>query len=282
MINDLDAINGILTVPDGTAAIDDGEFAGREDIIELYLPDSVRSLGIEAFCGCTQLKAVRLPSALPEISPACFAECTALECVELPPSLLNIGEGAFLNCAALCAVQLPEGLREIAPMAFWNTGLEQVTIPEGVAVIGENAFWSCESLRRADVLGKNTLIGENAFGSCYELTSGYIAPGYPQEGDAPSELLYTLLWCSCPDRHGVETSRRAEKYIQSNEALIMERIFKYNNIPALSGIVGRGLLGADKTDGYVRISAENGQAELTALLLKARASGRGVEEELEL
>ena len=57
MINDLDAINGILTVPDGTAAIDDGEFAGREDIIELYLPDSVRSLGIEAFCGCTQLKA---------------------------------------------------------------------------------------------------------------------------------------------------------------------------------------------------------------------------------
>lgn len=282
MINDLDAINGTLTVPDGVSSIDDGAFAGREDITRLYLPDSVKTLGIEAFCGCTQLESVRLPSALEQISPACFAECTRLERIELPPVLTVIGEGAFLNCAALCAVTLPDSLREIAPMAFWSSGLEKISIPEGVASIGENAFWSCESLRHADVLGKSTLIGENAFGSCYELISGYIAPGFPPQDDAPSRLLYTLLWCSCPDRHTEQTSRRAEAFVRDNEALIMERIFKYNNTPALSGIVSRRLLSCENTDSYVRISAESGQAELTALLLKARAAGRDLDEEFEL
>lgn len=274
--------DGLLIIPEGVTEIRDGEFAGRGDIVSVSLPDCLRFMDMEAFCECPELKSVRLPAGLGSISPACFAECPKLRDIILPPELESIGEGAFLNCASLRSVTLPDTLRSIDDLSFWGTGLEAVSIPAGVRSIGEQAFWSCEELRRADVNGAETVIGDNAFGSCYKLIEGFIAPGYPPGGDRASELLYTLLWCSCPDRHGAAVSERAERFVRENEALIMERIFKYENIPALSGCVKRGLLSPEKTDGYVRTAADMGLAEMTALLLKARGAGGNTFEELEL
>lgn len=273
---------GILTIPEGVTELPDAAFAGRDDVISIVLPDSIQSLGIQCFAECPNLKKVRLPVFLSELPGACFAECGALSDIRLPETLERIGDGAFINCPELRSISFPDTLREINMYAFWGTGLERVVIPEGVELIGESAFWSCDNLIRADVLGESTRISENAFGSCYRLTQGYIAPGYPAEGDAPSELLYTLLWCSCPSRHSEKTSQRAEAFIAANEALIMERIFKYNNTAALSGLIGRELLPSEKLESYVRFSAENGQNELTALLLKAQGAKRDIYEEFEL
>ena len=271
-----------LTLPQGTAAVADGAYAGREDIHRIILPEGVTAIGNEAFAGCTALEEVILPASLVTIGAAAFAGCENLSKIELPLALLTIGEGAFLDCTALHQINLPQGLQIIEPMAFWNSGLYAVDVPESVERIGETAFWTCENLRRANVWGRNTVIEKNAFGSDYALIEGYMAPGYPNEDSAPAELQYTLLWCSCPDRHTAEVSERAKTLIRAQEGLIMERILKYDNAPALSGLVHCHLLTPANIDGYLRTASEANQTDLVALLLEAKGSQRQTDTEFEL
>ena len=181
-------------------------------------------LGTEVFSGCGELEEVVFPDGFMAIGIADFAYCPKLSRLKLPAALQSIGEGTFIGCESLRAAALPDGLEEICDMAFWESGLERISVPASVKRIGESAFWSCESLRRADVFGKDTFIGTDAFGSCYKLAEGYIAPGFPQQDGSPAaELLYSLLWCSCPERHSAQTSARALAFIGKDEALIMSR-----------------------------------------------------------
>ncbi len=270
-----------LTLPACTA-VADGAYAGREDLRRVILPEGTTAIGSEAFTGCTALEEVILPSTLTEIGAAAFAGCEHLSKIELPSSLLIIGEGAFLDCTALHQITLPQGLRSIEPMAFWNSGLYAVDVPESVERIGENAFWTCENLRRANVWGLDTVIEKNAFGSDYALIEGYMAPGYPNEDSAPAELQYTLLWCSCPERHTPAVSERAKALIRAQEGLIMERILKYDNAPALSGLVHCRLLEPSNIDGYLRAASEAKQTDLVALLLEAKGNQRQTDTDFEL
>ena len=271
-----------LTLPQGTPAVADGAYAGREDIRRVILPEGLTAIGNEAFTGCTALEEVILPSTLTAIGAAAFAGCENLSKIDLPSSLRRIGEGAFLDCTALHQITLPDGLRCIEPMAFWNSGLYAVDVPPSVERIGETAFWTCENLHRANVWGRNTVIEKNAFGSDYALIEGYMAPGYPNEDSAPAELQYTLLWCSCPERHTDEVSERAKALIRTQEGLIMERILKYDNAPALSGLVHCHLLESANIDGYLRAASEANQTDLVALLLEAKGSQRQADTEFEL
>ena len=260
----------------------DGAYAGRDDIRRVILSEGVTAIGNEAFTGCTALEEVILPRTMTEIGAAAFAGCERLSEIELPSSLLSIGEGAFLDCTALHQINLPQGLQIIEPMAFWNSGLYAVEVPESVVRIGETAFWTCENLRRANVLGCNTVIEKNAFGSDYALIEGYMAPGYPNEDSAPAELQYTLLWCSCPERHTEEVSHRAKALIRAQEGLIMERILKYDNAPALSGLVRQHLLEPANIDGYLRMASDRNQTDLVALLLEAKRNQRQADTDFEL
>ena len=270
-----------LTLPACTA-VADGAYAGRDDIRRVIVPEGTTAIGNEAFTGCTALQEVILPNTLTAIGAAAFAGCERLSNIELPAALLIIGEGAFLDCAALHRINLPQGLHAIEPMAFWNSGLYAVEVPESVVRIGESAFWTCENLRRANVLGRNTVIEKNAFGSNYALIEGYMAPGYPNEDSAPAELQYTLLWCSCPDRHTEEVSNRAKALIRAQEGLIMERILKYGNAPALSGLVRQHLLDSANIDGYLRAASDANQTDLVALLLEAKGNQRQADTDFEL
>lgn len=263
-----------VTWPAGMTALADGACAGRGDIRRAILPEGLLTIGSEAFSGCTALEEVVLPPQLTVIGAAAFAGCESLARLTLPPALQVIGEGAFLGCTALHHLALPDGLRRIDPMAFWGSGLYAVDVPASVTSIGESAFWSCESLRRANVWGQQTVIGENAFGSDYALVEGYIAPGYPHEDSAPAELQYTLLWCSCPERHTPAVSERAKRLIRRQEALVMERILKYDNVPALSGLVHGRLLNPAHIDGYLRAAVEAERTDLVALLLEAKGVRR--------
>ena len=278
----MELIQDILTLPVGTTAVANGAYAGREDIRRVILPEGVTTIGNEAFTGCAALEEVVLPSTLTEIGAAAFAGCERLAKIELPSSLRRIGEGAFLDCTALHQINLPQGLQTIDPMAFWNSGLYTVDVPESVERIGESAFWTCENLRRANVLGRDTMIEKNAFGSDYALIEGYMAPGYPNEDSAPAELQYTLLWCSCPERHTDEVSNRAKTLIRAQEGLIMERILKYDNAPALSGLVRCDLLDSANIDGYLRAASEANQTDLVALLLEAKGNQRQADMDFEL
>ena len=282
MTNDFQLIDGVLSFPPGTAYIRSQQFAGCEDIIKVIIPEGVGFIEDEAFAECEALEEVSLPEGLCSIGVAAFASCGSLKRINLPSSLKSIGDGAFLFCISLQSIVFPEGLEEISDLAFQSTGLESVCIPTSVRRIGEEAFFGCDELRHADVLGEDTLIGVNAFGSNYNLISGYIAPGFPGEDSHSAELLYSLLYCSCPHRHSEKTRLRAESFIKSREGLVMERVLKMNNVPAATGLVERELISAHAADEALKATLSAGQTELSALLLRLKSSIHSDEGEFEL
>jgi len=282
LIKDLEVNEGTLVFPPDLESVPESACSGREDIRRVVFPQTIYSIGPEAFAECTALEEVVFPDSLLYISPAAFLNCSALAHVTLPQNLRSINEGAFLGCTALKQIRLPETLEAIDEMAFWGCGLEEITIPEQVKQISENAFWDCADLRRVDVLSKDTCIGKNAFGNCPSLTEGFVAPGYPEDDSPPAQLLYTLLWCSCPERHTASTAEKAKAFVRAREDLVMERILKTGNAPALAGVVSQGLLDPAHMDEYIRVCARSGDAELTALLLQAKGNACTAEEEFEL
>ena len=210
-----------------------------------------------------------------------FAEKEDLTEIILPDEIEDIGEVAFFGCTGLRHIRLPKNLKIIREEAFGECGLESVEIPEGVELICEKAFFSCKNLRRIDVIPKNVVIEVDAFGDCPNLLEGFVARGYPQKTNPPEELQYTLLWCTCPERHSEETAARASAYIRNNEALIMERILKFNNTAALNGIAKLGLLRGENINRYVEEAGKNHQTEIVTLLLDA-ARNAGEEDEFSL
>ena len=282
MIKDLIVNDGTLVIPTELGSIPDSSCAGREDIRRIVFPPTLYSIAPEAFAECTALEEVVFPENFLHVSAAAFLNCTSLSRVVLSKNLVSIEEGAFLGCKALRQLQLPETLESIGEMAFWGSGLEEIVIPRRTERIGENAFWDCASLRRADALGVGTVIEKNAFGNCPSLTEGFIAPGFPADDSAPAQLLYTLLWCTCPQRHTQQTAERASAFVRAKEALIMEKIIKMKNTAALAGVVSQKLLDPTHIDEYIRICAQEGSTELTALLLQAKGSAVRAEEEFDL
>ena len=282
MTEDFKINDGVLTFSPEVRYLKGQLLAGNPDIKKVIIPESVGFMEEEVFAECPNLTEVIFPLGLINIGVASFTSCEKLASLDIPGSVKTIEEGAFLDCAALRQVHLHEGLESIADLAFQSTAIEEIIVPASVKEIGEEAFFECESLRRADVLNKDAAIGLNAFGSDYNLIRGYMAPGFPREDSRSAELLYSLLWAGCPERHSPETCARAEHFIRDNEALVMERIFKYNNIPAMHGLADRQLLKPGNIDAYVRRSIAEGYTEITALLLKAKGAAGNIQEDFEL
>lgn len=208
-----------------------------------------------------------------------YTQDETLTSVIIPEGVTDIGEIAFYGCSNLREVIFPDSLKTIREEAFGETSLREALLPAGLATIEEKAFFSCDFLRRVEIPGSGTVIGSDAFGCCDSLTEGYIACGYPENIRHHEELQYTLLWCSCPDRHKEETSARAEEFIGRYEELVMEWIIRHNNIPAMNGIAGRGLLHGD-IDKYIMESNTAGTSEITALLMSIQRSSDEGEFEL--
>lgn len=276
--------DGVLTILPEAAYLRTQEYAGRGDFKKLIISEGVGFFESEAFAECPALEEAVLPEGIINVGVAAFTGCAKLRSINLPESVSEIEEGAFLDCEELREVRFPSKLKRIADLAFQNTGLREVLIPRSVTEIGDEAFFECPQLRRADVLGEETRIGSDAFGSCYLLGEGFIAPGFPVEFSRPSELLFSILWAGCPDRHGETVSSRAEAFIRANSQLVMEKILKNNNIPAMTGIAARGLFTPEEIDRFVEQSLDMELTEITALLLSAKGSGRdaGDEGEFEL
>lgn len=66
-----------------------------------------------------------------------------LESIVLPSSLISIGEQAFNSCLYLQNFDFASdqiNLKRIERLAFFNTGLMNITIPEGIEEVGSGAF----------------------------------------------------------------------------------------------------------------------------------------------
>ncbi len=281
-MKDFPVVDGVLILPEGMTYLRNQQFCTHEDIRKVVVPPGVGFMEEEVFAECPNLEEVVLPEGLIHIGVAAFADCVKLRQIRLPSTVRSIGEGGFLGCESLEEIDLPEGLEEISTMAFMNSGLRSVRIPDTVKRIGEEAFFECPQLERIEVCGRDTVIEEDAFGSNYRLKEGYVAGGYPEEKTQPVELLYTLLWCSCPDRHEKTTSERARRFIREQEDLVMEWIFRLEHVSAMHTLVNQKLLSLEHLDRYLRQALDRQQTEITALLLSAKADGKSLEEEFEL
>lgn len=282
MTEDYQITDGRLIISRGTTYIRSQQYAGREDITSVVIPAGVGMMEEECFTECVNLRECVLPEGLINVGGAAFAGCVELGSVNIPESVRSIDCGAFFSCEEIHEIKFPAKLESIGEYSFQNSGLERVCVPPSVKEIGDCAFFSCESLVRADVLGSSTRLGIDCFGSSYKLVEGYIAPGYPEGSDLAAELLYTLLWCSCPERHGEEISERAKEYITGHEDIILERIVKSDNVPAMNGLAQLGLLSPELLNRYIQKALESERTELTALLLKAKNAAASAEGEFEL
>ena len=83
-----------LTVPNGTVEILDGEYAFREEIVEVCLPESIRKIGRFAFLECVNLKKINLPKNLTEIGEGAFCNCLSLPTPN-PCNAISVGAYAF-------------------------------------------------------------------------------------------------------------------------------------------------------------------------------------------
>lgn len=60
----------------------------------------------------------------------------------------RIEASAFNGCLELETINLPEGLQVIDSMAFFNSGLKEITLPSTLLVLGPQAFASCNKLEK--------------------------------------------------------------------------------------------------------------------------------------
>ena len=283
MIRDFQTHNGELILPEGITRLEGGALAGEGDIIRAVLPDTIEFIGEEVFSGCMKLEEVVLPPKVTELHASVFAACESLHAVILPENLTMIGEGAFLGCTALHQIRLPDSLREIRELAFWGSALEEITVGENVTLVGDSAFYGCNHLKRAEVRNPHADIKHDAFAECPALLEGYIARGFADDNNCKAELLYSILWCTCPEKHTVATADRAKKCLREREGEVMEQVLKKNAVPLMTGLVQQNILEPNHVGEYVTKATQLGLTEITALLLQAKGAARDtIEEEFAL
>lgn len=242
----------------------------------------------ERFAG-SDITEYTVPDGVTVIEAGAFMECSGLRTVVLPESLEIIEEGAFCGCSSLGEIRIlhntktisaiPGSVETIGEYAFAGCGLESITIPESVNMIGERALWECKYLRHVDVLGPSAVIMKDALGACPQLIDGYIAPGYPAVDTIPSELLFTLLLYSCPERHTQAHRKRALHFLHGSEELVVRRIIETGSRKSLDNLIVAGL-SPDRIPGYVSYCKELGgrQDMVIKLLAVSAGNARGEEE----
>lgn len=99
-ITEMHLLDGILT-------IEEGAFAGCENMEIIDIPSTVKRIGKDAFAGCKSLKTIVLPEGLTTIEDGAFAGCESLEEIIIPRSVTYIGTGVF-DTEGLTVILYPE------------------------------------------------------------------------------------------------------------------------------------------------------------------------------
>ena len=159
----------ILT-PNGTA-IGEGQYKGRDDLIEVEIPEGVQCIGGEAFRYCNNLRKVVIPEGVRYIGRDAFFGCGNLKEVIIPDSVCIIEESCFENCESLEKIQLPPSLQFIGSRAFFNCrSLQNIKIPSQVRVIPERCFFECVALKEVELSKDIRVIMVEAFERCHSLS----------------------------------------------------------------------------------------------------------------
>ncbi len=123
-------------IPEGTAIIGEGAFAGNRTLTSVIVPEGVTVIGERAFGSCRNLERVSLPVSLREIGSSAFYACGNLMSLSLPEGLTRLGNSAFYGCSRMTEISIPASLTEVGTNPFRDCSrLDLITIAEGNPVL---------------------------------------------------------------------------------------------------------------------------------------------------
>ena len=104
-------------------------FAGKEDLVNVFIPASVTKIGESAFKKCEALETVSFPNGITSIPANAFSGCKALKSVIIPGNITSVGDNAFKDCKSL----------------------ERITISKSTTEFGKDVFKRCKNIKVAEV-----------------------------------------------------------------------------------------------------------------------------------
>ena len=165
-----DDVISILTIKEGTQAIDKNAYANHSELKEVNLPDSLEEIGFSSFSRCVNLNKINLPKNLTGIGPEAFKFCKSLKHIELPENLCKIGQDAFRCCEGLESISIPDSVLTIGTLAFGNCdGLKSIKFPKHLTRISSSCFNDCNNLSEIIWPEDLEIIDECAFEDCSSL-----------------------------------------------------------------------------------------------------------------
>lgn len=165
-----DDVISILTIKEGTQAIDKNAYANHSELKEVNLPDSLEEIGFSSFSRCVNLNKINLPKNLTRIGPEAFKFCKSLKHIEFPENLYKIGQDAFRCCEGLESISIPDSVLTIGTLAFGNCdGLKSIKLPKHLTRISSSCFNDCNNLSEIIWPEDLEIIDECAFEDCSSL-----------------------------------------------------------------------------------------------------------------
>ena len=167
---ELQAENGVVTLPERVTEIGAGAFSGVKGLKEIIIPGTVKVIDRDAFSYNTEIEKVTIENGVLSIGEDAFRECTELKEITIPDSVIEIGESAFRGCDELVEVKLSNNLEVLESEVFRSCNeLTTINMPKNLKDISSEVFSSCDKLDNIHIPAGVTDISGSAFSSCINL-----------------------------------------------------------------------------------------------------------------
>ena len=205
--------SGSVTIPskiDGfpVVGLEDGLFAGSEDILTVTMPGNLVTKMSEIFPDSYEkLTRVTVSGEVSEIPQNAFTGCAALELFTIPDGVTMIGMNAFAGCSSLTVIIIPDSVHSLGVNAFDGCSSLDITtqngfrlykgwcleyvgadatilnIPNGVIGIADGVFEGKTSLKEVTFPNSLRFIGADTFAGCTQLAELSLTDGIVEIGD---------------------------------------------------------------------------------------------------
>lgn len=170
-----------IILPEHLKTIDSNVFNNCTGLESIVIPDTVISIG-DRFIGCTSLSNIMVgeentvyksvDGVLYNKEMSTLLKCPAAKGInnfKVPEGVKKIGAEAFAECGAITGISLPDTLEEIGHLAFYKSGITEITIGKNVREINASTkSGNCFPFKGAAKLCKIKVAEDNPYYSDYE------------------------------------------------------------------------------------------------------------------
>lgn len=235
---------------------------------DVVLPDFIYDVGGYVFRNHTGVRSVTIPEGALDVGYGTFSGCTGLTKVVLPDSIQRIDMYAFSGCERLPEVRLPAKLKILRDSTFINcVSLQKVHIPAGVETIEFHAFFGCDRL--TEIIAPGVTVVEDPI---IDRIAKCVLPRVPIDELTSKGMKDNgaLGYCSDPALYG-ETAAGYAAYAEEHYDALVEASIRCGFPEPLRYFRDRGLLDQTRLPGYLELSQQCQNAEITAFLLDCSA-----------